>query len=96
MGVPKNNPLIEIKFELIPVIKQDERTRLYVAHFERFPRAIAYGDSKDKAVLELLEIFSIMAKEKNDEIVAEILKDYKAISHSSNRSEKIQDVRVYA
>lgn len=90
------NPLVEIKFELIPVIKQDERTKLYVAHFHRFPRAIAYGESKEQAINELLKIFSIMATEKNDEIVAEILKDYKATSQPTNRFEKVKDVRVYA
>jgi predicted RNase H-like HicB family nuclease len=92
-----SNPQIEIKIELIPIIRQDKKTGQFVANFSKFPRAIASGNTKDEALSELLHVFSDMLKEKEQEITAEIINEYRASqSPRRNHSERLTGVRVYA
>ena len=60
------NPEVAIKIELIPSIEQDKRTGLFVARFEQFPRASAAGKTPQEATDELLIIFGVMLKEKEE------------------------------
>lgn len=93
-----SNPKIEVEIELIPVIRQDKKTGYYVANFSKFPRAIASAETAEQAVSELMHVFSDMLKDKKDEIIAEIVKEYREVNNSLNRNkfEKLTDVRVHA
>jgi predicted RNase H-like HicB family nuclease len=88
------NPEIELKIELIPIIRQDKRTGIYVAYFEPFKKAMAAGSTPQEAMTELLQIFGVMLREKEDDMKKVIIERY--YETAPKRSQKLKDVRVYA
>jgi hypothetical protein len=89
-----NNPEIEFKVELVPVIRKDVRTGQFVAHFEIFPRAMAVGHTPDEAKNELLSIFSLMASERPGDIKKVIVEKY--YEKRPTTHQVLKDVKVLA
>lgn len=87
-------PEIELKIELVPFVRQDLDTGIYVAQYLDFPRAKAEGLTEDEAVGNLFEIFTIMLNEREDEIIGIVLNRYKRVSKSA--SHRVKDIRVHA
>ena len=91
------NPEVAIKIELIPSIEQDKRTGLFVARFEQFPRASAAGKTPQEATDELLIIFGVMLKEKEEDITKQIVTEYfQKITKSEAGHQRLKEAKVYA
>lgn len=85
-------PEINLTIELVPFVRHDLDTGIFVAQFLDFPRAKAEGNTYAEAVKNLEEIFTIMASENNDEIVATVLQRYKRVSKRA--SQRVKEVRI--
>ena len=86
------NPEIDLKIELMPIVVQDKRTGYYVAYFEQFPRASASAMTPSEAKAELIEIFTVMLRERKDDITRQIVDSY--FANQTNKFQKIKDVDV--
>jgi len=90
------NPEIDLKIELVPVVLHDKKTGLYVAYYEQFPRASASAKTIQEAKSDLNEIFSVMLREKKEEINKQIIDDYFASQTKKFQRVKDVDVRIFA
>jgi predicted RNase H-like HicB family nuclease len=72
----KMNPEIDLGIELMPIVVQDKKTGYYVAYFEQFPRASASAKTALEAKEELMEIFTVMLRERKEDITRQIVDSY--------------------
>jgi predicted RNase H-like HicB family nuclease len=87
------NPSIEIKVELVPVVKVDKKTGLYVAYFEQFQKASASGKTEKEAIASLQEIFKIMWNEQKDDIIRQLAAKYSKIT-GKQRNQSLKDLNI--
>ena len=67
-------PVMQIQVKLDPVYNKDKRTGYYMAFFKRFPQATGTGKTQDEAFSNLRDIFTIMLRERENEIKEEIVR----------------------
>ncbi len=60
------------QIELTTILVPDEKTGFFSAFFAQFPEAIAQGENEDDAQVNLLRIFSVMLRDKKEEVIKQI------------------------
>ena len=62
--------------KLTAVFMQDENSGYYQLHYKGFPQAIGMGKTKEEAELNLLEIFIVSLKKREEKIREQSLNTY--------------------
>jgi predicted RNase H-like HicB family nuclease len=62
--------------KLTPVFEKDKKSDYYKMHYEEFPQAFAEGKTKQEAELNLLQIFIVLLKEREEKIREQSLNNY--------------------
>lgn len=62
--------------KLAPVFMQDEKSDYYQVHYKGFPETTGMGKTKQEAELNLLEIFMVKLKEKEEKIREQLINSY--------------------
>jgi len=61
---------------LTPVFVKNEKSDCYKVHYEEVPQAFAEGKTKQEAELNLLQIFIVLLKEREEKIREQSLNNY--------------------
>ena len=74
MNYPNSQSEAQAKIPLEVTTVYDSESKMYFANFDLFPQAVAYDDTKEKAIQRLIALFNErVLKDRRDEVISKIL-----------------------
>jgi predicted RNase H-like HicB family nuclease len=64
---------LQLKLRLEPVLRRDEESGFFVAHFKDFPQVVAYDETEHKAVIRLIDLFGVVLRNEREKIIEQLL-----------------------